>query len=142
MISHAPSEPARAPVRAPQLLLLAHGSRRAEWAAPFEAVLHVLRQAQPDVDVRLCFLESMSPPLPDALDAAALGGISKVRLVPLFLGTGAHLRDDVRREVLAAQARHPQLRVDVCAAAGDSPLITQALAAYALHCLREAQAAP
>ncbi len=121
---------------APRLLLLAHGSRRASWALPFEAVLRALRQMQPDADVALCFLESMQPLLPQALDAAARDACGSVCLVPLFLGTGAHLHDDVGREVAAAQIRHPGLTVNVCAAAGDSPLVAGALAAYALQCLR------
>ncbi len=119
----------------PRLLLLAHGSRRQEWARPFEAVLDSLRELRPAADMRLCFLEAMPPLLPQALDSAAHDGCAGVILVPLFLGTGAHLRDDVGREVLAAQARNPGLRVSVAAAAGDSELVSRALAAYALQCL-------
>lgn len=138
MIPASPPDPTlHAPAAsAPRLLLLAHGSRRAQWASPFEAVLRTLRELLPQGDVRLCFLEAMHPLLPQALDDAARQGCGVVRLVPLFLGTGAHLRDDVHREVLAAQARHPDLRVDVAPAAGDSPLVTAALAEYALRCLR------
>ena len=133
--AHTPSPAQAGAHAAPRLLLLAHGSRRAEWARPFEAVLRELQGLRPDSDVRLCFLEAMHPLLPEALDAAALDACPRVRLVPLFLGTGAHLRDDVEREVRGAQARHPGLRVEVSPAAGDSPLVARALAGYALHCL-------
>lgn len=137
MSASLPLPPAR-PAAAPScLLLLAHGSRRAQWAAPFEKVLETLRRLQPHVDARLCFLEAMHPTLAEALDAAGGERRALVRVVPLFLGTGTHLADDVAREVERMRAKHPRMRVDVAPAAGDSALVAQALATYALQCLHD-----
>ncbi len=119
----------------PRLLLLAHGSRQPQWAHPFERVLERLRAGRPGVDAELCFLESMSPRLSQALEACAAAGQLDLLVVPLFLGSGAHLVEDVARQVEAACDRHPGLRVRVMPAAGDSPLLWQALADYALGCL-------
>ncbi len=117
-----------------RLLLLAHGSRQPEWAQPFQAVLAALRAARPDLDIELAYLESMQPSLPQALDDAGASGCALVHLVPLFLGAGGHLRRDIPHAVREAQARHPRLDVRIAAAAGDSPNIVAALAAYALRC--------
>lgn len=130
-----PAPPSRAQAGLPRLLLLAHGSRQPQWARPFEQVLERLRAARPELGAELCFLESMSPRLPQALEHCAAAGNQEILLVPLFLGSGAHLADDVARQVEAAREQHPGLRVRVMPAAGDSPLLWQALADYALGCL-------
>ncbi len=119
---------------APRLLLLAHGSRQPEWARPFEAVLAAVRASRPALQVELAYLESMQPSLAQALDAAGEAGCTQLHLVPLFLGAGGHLQRDIPQAVRDAQQRHPRLTVRVAAAAGDSPDIVSALAAYALHC--------
>ena len=130
-----PTAPAPAAPAAPRLLLLAHGSRRAQWASPFEQVRESLRAHDADLDVDLCFLETMAPLLPQALDNAAACGSSAVLVVPLFLGNGAHLARDVEQQLRAARERHPAMRIELGAAAGDSPIVLRALAEHALQCL-------
>ena len=41
------------------LILFAHGSRDARWAAPFEAVAQRIRQARPQLQLQLAYLELM-----------------------------------------------------------------------------------
>jgi sirohydrochlorin cobaltochelatase len=113
------------------ILLLAHGSRRPEWAEPFHAVLQRVRAARPDCRVELAFLESMTPLLPDALRAAAQAGCRELYLAPLLLGAGGHLRGDIPRAVDAVAREHTALRVHVAEAAGAHPAVVDALAAYA-----------
>ncbi len=113
------------------ILLLAHGSRRAEWAEPFHTVLQRVRAARPDCRVELAFLESMTPLLPDALRAAAQSGCRELHLAPLLLGAGGHLRGDIPRAVDAVVREHPALRVHVAAAAGAHAAVVDALAVYA-----------
>lgn len=120
----------------PRLLLLAHGSRRAQWASPFEQLRQLLRTLDPGLDVELCFLESMVPLLPEALDAAAASDCAAVLVVPMFLGNGAHLARDVEQQLRAARERHRELRIELGAAAGDSQIVLRALAEHALQCLR------
>ncbi|TMH04580.1 MAG: cobalamin biosynthesis protein CbiX, partial [Betaproteobacteria bacterium] len=45
------------------LLLIAHGARNPDWAAPFHDMAERVRAAQPGVPVELAFLELMSPTL-------------------------------------------------------------------------------
>ena len=130
-----PTAPTPGPPAAPRLLLLAHGSRRAQWASPFEQLREMLRARDAGLDVELCFLESMEPLLPEALDAAAACGRGAVLVVPLFLGNGAHLARDVEQQLRAARERHPAMRIELGTAAGDSPIVLRALAEHALQCL-------
>lgn len=77
------------------LILFAHGARDPAWAAPFEAVAALVRSRQPSWQVRLAFLEFMSPPLPEAAEALAKAGCERIVIRPMFLGTGGHVRRDL-----------------------------------------------
>lgn len=113
------------------ILLLAHGSREPGWAEPFASVRARMRHDHPTWTIHVAYLESMAPSLPDALDAAATDGCVLLHLIPLFLGAGGHLKRDIPRAVREAGQRHPGMRIVVAPAAGESPELIEALAAYA-----------
>jgi sirohydrochlorin cobaltochelatase len=52
-----------------------------------------------------------------------------VRVVPVFLGQGAHLRRDLPALAAAAGARHPGLEIALEPAIGEQPAVIAALAA-------------
>lgn len=108
------------------LVLFAHGSRDAQWAQPFEALRARLA---PRFDVELAFLELMPPTLEEALARLAARGARRVRVVPVFLGQGAHLKRDLPALAAAAGARHPGLEISLEPALGEQPAVIEALAA-------------
>lgn len=118
------------------LILFAHGSREARWAEPFEAVAQRVRDASPGLAVGLAYLERMEPDLAGAVGALAAEGVTRVTVVPLFLGQGGHLRDDLPRLVRAIADDHPQLDIELATVAGESSIVLDALAAYCTACLR------
>lgn len=77
------------------LLLFAHGARDSAWAKPFEIVTERLRAARPGAQVAMAYLEFMSPGMEEAAAQLAAAGCTRVHVLPLFLGTGGHVRRDV-----------------------------------------------
>ena len=114
------------------LILFAHGARDPRWAEPFETIAAAVRARSTDVDVRLAFLELMAPDLPAVADAMVRAGITRIDLLPLFLGTGGHLRRDLPPLVDDIQARHASLRIKLHAAAGEAPALIAAMADHAV----------
>jgi sirohydrochlorin cobaltochelatase len=110
------------------IVLFAHGARDPRWAAPFEAVADRVRAAAPDRLVRLAFLELMTPSLAETIDALAATGVEEIEIVPLFLGSGGHLRNDLPRQAEAARARHPRLRLCIHPPIGEVPEVIDAMA--------------
>jgi sirohydrochlorin ferrochelatase len=76
---------------APVLLAVAHGTRDPTGLAEIRRLVEKVRQARPDLEVRLCWLELAEPLLTDAL----AGCSGPVVVVPLLLSTGYHIKTDI-----------------------------------------------
>jgi len=115
------------------LILFAHGARDERWRAPFEAIRAEVTKVHPG-PVALAFLELMQPSLGEAARSLAEAGTSRAVVVPLFLGVGRHLREDLPG--LAEEAsRTSGCRLEIAAAAGENPDVIGALARYAISAL-------
>jgi sirohydrochlorin cobaltochelatase len=116
------------------LVLFAHGARDVRWREPFDR-LRALVEARHSGPVSQAFLEHMPPDLPAACAALAGKGAKRIVVVPLFLGTGGHLRNDVPALAAAAE-RHAGVPVSVASAAGEDGSVLEALAEYCLRTSR------
>jgi len=110
------------------LLLFAHGAREPGWAAPFTAVRERIRREQPGLAVELGFLELMTPDLQGAADALVRAGCRRIEIVPLFLGTGGHLRRDLPLQAERLRQRHGGVSFELHAAIGEHPDVVAAIA--------------
>ena len=119
------------------LILFAHGARDPRWAEPFEAVVRRIRAQRPGLPVQLAFLELMPPDLAAAGALLAAAGCRRVQVLPMFLGTGGHLRRDLPPMVDKLREQHPQVQWQLQAAVGEHPLVGEAMAAAALALLAE-----
>src|SRR6266511_2260869 len=101
------------------LILFAHGSREPGWAEPFEQLAARVRVAAPEAQVCLAFLELMQPDLAGAAAQLVSAGVDTIRIVPIFLGQGGHLRRDLPWLVEELRAHFPGAKCGYAAAAGD-----------------------
>jgi sirohydrochlorin cobaltochelatase len=113
------------------LILFAHGSRDPQWRLPFEAMLQKA-QAEHAGPVALAFLECMQPSLDEAIDALAQAHVTHIRIVPVFLAVGSHVRKDLPELIAQSRDKHPGLFISATAAIGEQPEIQAAIAAFAI----------
>lgn len=99
---------------------------------PFERVLADVMTRAPQRNPMLAFLEIMQPDLDAAIATQVERGFAAIRVVPLFLGFGGHLRTDLPKIVEQAHARHPGVRIEIAPPAGEDARVIGALAAYCL----------
>ena len=115
------------------LVLFAHGARDARWAEPFLRLRERVAHAVPDSRVVLAYLEFMAPDLDAAITELSAAGCRDIAMVPVFLGQGGHLREDVPKLLQRVAARHPECRVRLAIAAGEDDAVLDAIAAYCLR---------
>ena len=109
------------------VLLIAHGSRQELANEEVRQVAERLN-AQFDRDsVIACFLEIAAPTIPEAFDQAVEMGARRIKAVPFFLGTGAHVGADLPRILDACASRHDRLHLEVelTPAVGPDPLLDE-----------------
>ena len=107
------------------IVLFAHGSRDREWARPFETLAATLA-AKVEGPVTLAYLESMQPALADAIAMLVQQGATSVRVVPVFLGAGGHVKNDLPQLVARVRAPVP-IRLE--APIGEQSAVIEAIAA-------------
>lgn len=89
------------------IVLFGHGSRDPLWRLPMETVATRLRTMRPDHLVRCAYLELDAPSLPDAAADLVAAGVDHLTIVPMFLGTGRHAREDLPLLVEGLRTAHP-----------------------------------
>lgn len=107
-------------------MLFAHGSRDPEWARPFERIASILAKDSP---VRVAYLELMRPTLPEAVASLAAAGAESIRVVPVFLGQGGHVKEDLPRLISEAGRTHPGVRLILEKPIGEQSKVIAAIAA-------------
>lgn len=112
------------------LVLFAHGARDPGWAEPFERLQQRVRMLAPEAEVRLCYLELMQPDLESAISELAAMEVTAIRIVPVFLGQGGHVRRDLPGLIASIQGRFPETAISCIAPAGEDDAVLDALARY------------
>ena len=114
------------------LILFAHGARDPRWAEPFERLRAKVQRARPDLPVALAYLELMTPDLDTAIDQLVAAGCGQLRVVPVFLGQGGHVRRDLPALIDRAGARHSALVIELAQPVGENDVVLDQIAAVCI----------
>jgi sirohydrochlorin cobaltochelatase len=107
------------------IVLLAHGSKDPEWSRPFERLAASVERKLPAVAVALAYLEH-GPSLDEALAMLVAKGTGSIRVVPVFLGAGGHVKEDIPKLITAA---NPPVKVMLDPPIGEQNPVIEAIAA-------------
>jgi sirohydrochlorin cobaltochelatase len=113
------------------VVLFAHGSRDPLWRLPIDAVAERMRAQQPGLPVAVAFLELTEPDLPHTVEVLMKQGVTRVRIVPMFLGVGRHAREDLPELVQGLTEAYPQMTFELLPAIGEHPAMTALMAEIA-----------
>jgi sirohydrochlorin cobaltochelatase len=108
------------------IVLLGHGSKDPEWSQPFEKIAVSLGKRLPAVSVFLAYLEH-GPSLEEAVAALMAKGALNIRVIPLFLGAGGHVKQDLPK--LVAEAKRADVNLVLEKPIGEQPEVIEAIAA-------------
>lgn len=118
---------------APPLLIAAHGTRDPAGVAACHALIDRVRGMLPGVRVEVAFVELVEPAIDETLrgmlaDARAAGEAEpRAVVVPLMLGTGGHVQEDIPEAIAAAQADVPGAVVGYARPLGADPRLVGAV---------------
>jgi sirohydrochlorin cobaltochelatase len=115
------------------IILFGHGSRDPLWRLPMETVAARLRHLRPGVPVRCAFLELEAPALPAAASELIAEGATEVSILPMFLGTGRHAREDLPGLVRQLEAAHPDVAFVLQKPVGEDGRVLDLIAQIAME---------
>ena len=107
-----------------KLVLLAHGSSSSEWSDAFVTMTKRVREEFSDA--ALAFMELSSPSLEDACIEAQQQGYQRVKVLPLFLAIGRHLKKDVPLMISLYESQLG-LEIELLPPVGQHPAIENAM---------------
>jgi sirohydrochlorin ferrochelatase len=109
------------------VLLIAHGSRRAEANDDLVRLAELLRPRIPQAIVEIAYLELNEPTIPQGLEHCVRQKATEIRMLPYFLSAGAHVTEDLEAFRGAFQTVHPEIRCRLCPPLGLHPMLIDVL---------------
>ncbi len=89
------------------ILLMAHGSRIPEANNAINEIAAMVKNFGGFEIVEVSFRENHSPNIQEGIDTCVRQGAERILLVPYFLYMGAHVLEDLPKELEEAKLRHP-----------------------------------
>jgi sirohydrochlorin cobaltochelatase len=82
----------------------------------------------PGERIVLAFLDLMQPSLPACAASLHGEGVRRLRVVPVFLGAGGHLKEDLPKLVATILTSYPDMEIAVEPPIGEQPEVIGAIA--------------
>ena len=114
------------------IVLFAHGSRDPLWHRPMQAVAERVAAQQAGVAVACAYLELSAPSLFDAVQTLVDQGCQQIRIVPMFLGVGKHVREDLPQMLATLAEQHPSVVFEPLPTVGEHPDLLDLMARISL----------
>jgi sirohydrochlorin ferrochelatase len=89
------------------ILLMAHGSRIPEANDAVHEIAKMVKNFAGYDIVEVSFRENHPPNIQQGIDACVAQGAERILLAPYFLYMGAHVQEDLPKEMEEARLRHP-----------------------------------
>ena len=109
------------------VILFCHGSSDPLWAAPFRELTEELQKTYGTDCVHLGFLERSEPDLRTLVAKIAESGPGHVKVLPVFLSAGKHLREDVPPLLEDFSKEYQDLTFELLAPVGRQPVFMNML---------------
>ncbi len=110
------------------VLIVAHGSREAETKNTMEAITKMVEKRLPDTLISTAYMEFCHLNIEEALDALSARGADDIRVVPYFLFSGIHIREDIPAELEKYRQAHPEIKIFMGATLGADERLADILA--------------
>ncbi len=91
---------------APPLVIAGHGTRDRAGQDAARALVERVRELLPGVRVEAGFVELTPPSIDEALGGVLAAGARSAVVVPLMIGTGGHVREDIPEAIAAGRRDH------------------------------------
>lgn len=129
----------KCPLEEVGIIVVDHGSRRAESNALLHDVSSMFQQGSRMPIVEHAHMELAEPSIAQAFDLCVERGAKLVVVFPYFLSPGRHWNQDIPRLAAEAAKNHPSIKHLVTSPLGLHPLMGEIMQARIQQCLHHAK---
>ena len=109
------------------LLLALHGSPRAQANGPAVAIVSQIAMTKKFEFVEVGYLECNDPDITTAIHDAFIAGVESLVIVPYFLHTGKHVKEDIPELIEHGRTEYPEMNIHLTHSVGDSDRLVNVL---------------
>ena len=95
------------------VLIVSHGSREPATEAAFDAIVDMVRAKLPDQVVESACMQLSERTLDGAIESLASRGASSIQIVPYFLFTGVHIKQDIPEMINGYREKYPDIQLSL-----------------------------
>lgn len=103
------------------IILLGHGSRRAEANDEIREIARMVAGSQPEYFYETAFLSMARPDLAEAVAKFVHKGITRIIVAPIFLVTGDHIARDIPEKIDKLKVIYPDVEFVITGHIGPHP---------------------
>ena len=93
------------------VLIIAHGSRATETEAVLESIVSMVKIKLADIIIDYAFMEFSDRTIEKGVSALVAGGVSEIIIIPYFLFTGIHIKEDIPNMVAECAMSFPGIKI-------------------------------
>jgi sirohydrochlorin cobaltochelatase len=113
-------------------ILFAHGSSDPNWSQPIRRVAERAAERLGHRAIALAFLERQPPSLEEAAAGLIDQGADAITVIPIFLGIGGHLKNDLPRLIDDVRDRWETVDFQLASPIGEAETVLDAIAGYVI----------
>ena len=113
------------------ILIVGHGSKSADAVREFEQMVEYTSRQTEEYLVKGAHMELAEPNIPDSVAALVAAGVTDIRVLPYFLYTGNHIKQDIPEILAEIKQNYPNVKFSFGKALGFDPRIADILLAKA-----------
>lgn len=103
------------------VLILAHGSRENETEKTMDKISEMVRRSLPDILIETAYLQFRKHDLKNGLQDLIRRGADEIRIIPYFLFSGVHIRQDIPAEIDAFLQTQSGVKITLGGTLGADP---------------------
>lgn len=94
------------------MIVVGHGSRSKDARDVFLKIVEGFREGM-GTEVEGCFMEISEPFIPETINKMYAKGIKEITVIPCFLYSGIHIREDIPQILLSERNKHADLEISM-----------------------------
>lgn len=110
------------------ILILAHGSREKETELTLTEITKMIQERLTDVIIETAYLQFSDVNLEKGLDNLIEKNVTEIKVIPYFLFSGVHIREDIPKEIEEYLVNKPNVKITMGNTLGADPRMADILA--------------